>query len=174
MPKQPTPSWKNVKAKLAEFDRPGLLALVQDLYASGKENQAFLHARLGLGLDVLRPYKETLARWLWPDIDQDVSVAKARGAIAAYRKAAGHPAGLAELMVFYCECAAGFCADVGYQDGGYFDALVRMFKSALELAAGLPAPEHRRLMVRLRNVRNLSRGFGYGVGEDIDALLPGG
>ena len=43
--------------------------------------------------------------------------------------------GLAELMVFYCERAAGFCSDVGYQDLGYFDALVRMFEKALKAIA---------------------------------------
>jgi hypothetical protein len=34
--------------------------------------------------------------------------------------------GWVELMVFYCEQAAGFAGDVGLGDGGYFDALVRM------------------------------------------------
>jgi hypothetical protein len=42
--------------------------------------------------------------------------------------AVGEPAGLAELMVFYCEQAAGFCSDIGNDDEGYFDALVRMFE----------------------------------------------
>jgi hypothetical protein len=58
------PSWTDVKAKLASFDRLGLLGLIQDLYAAHKDNQAFLHTRFGLGADVLHPYKETLDRWL--------------------------------------------------------------------------------------------------------------
>ena len=29
-----TPSWSDVKTKLADFDRAGLLGLVQDLYAA--------------------------------------------------------------------------------------------------------------------------------------------
>ena len=62
------PSWTDVKAKLASFDRLGLLGLIQDLYAAHKDNQAFLHTRFGLGADVLHPYKETLDRWLWPDV----------------------------------------------------------------------------------------------------------
>ena len=49
------PSWSDVKDKLADFDCPGLIGLVQDLYATSKENQAFLHSRLGLGDDVLKP-----------------------------------------------------------------------------------------------------------------------
>src|ERR1700683_4038104 len=126
--------------RLASFDRKGLLALIQDLYAAHKDNQMFLHARFGLGEDVLRPYKETLDRWLWPDVlrNQNTSVAKAKQAISSYRKAVGEPAGLAELMVFYCERAAGFCNDLGYQDDGYFVALVSMFEQALKVIAQLP------------------------------------
>ena len=85
-----------------------------------KDNQVFLHTRFGLGEDVLKPYRETLGRWLLPDVlrNQDTSVAKAKQAISSYRKAVGEPAGLAELMVFYCESAAGFSNDVGNQDEG--------------------------------------------------------
>jgi hypothetical protein len=101
-------TWTDVKVALANFDRQGLLGLIQDLYAADKDNQAFLHARFGLGADLLKPYKETLDRWLWPDLHQNASVAKAKQAISSYRKALREPAGLAELMVFYCERAVGF------------------------------------------------------------------
>jgi hypothetical protein len=101
------------------------MGLIQDLYAAQKDNRTFLHTRFGLGEDVLKPYKETLDRWLWPDVmrNQDISVAKAKQAISSYRKAVGEPAGLAELMVSYCENAAGFSNNVGYQDEGYFDGI---------------------------------------------------
>jgi hypothetical protein len=167
------PSWTDVKAKLASFDRLGLLGLIQDLYAAHKDNQAFLHARFGLGDDVFKSYKETLDRWLWPDVlrNQDTSVVKAKQAISSYKKAVGDPSGLAELMVFYCECAAGFCSDVGYQDDGYFDALVRMFDQALKLIAQLSARDRNALMARLDRVRIISHNFGYGVGDDMDSLL---
>ena len=91
---------------------------------------------------VLKPYKETLDRWLWPDVlrNQDTSVVKAKQAISSYKKAIGDSVGLAELMVFYCERAAGFCCDVGYQDDSYFNALVRLFEQVLEIIARyLPA-----------------------------------
>src|SRR6266567_6319044 len=101
------PTWTDVKAKLAGLDRINLMGLVQDLYAAHKDNQTFLHTRFGLGKDVLKPYKETLERWLWPNVlrNQDISVAKAKQAISSYRKAVGEPAGLAELMVFYSNMA---------------------------------------------------------------------
>ncbi len=149
------------------------MGLIQDLYAAHKDNQTFLHTRFGLGEDVLKPYKETLDRWLWPDVlrNQDISVAKAKQAISSYRKAIGEPAGLAELMVSYCENAAGFSNDVGYQDEGYFDTLVQMFEQALKAIQQLPAGDSDALIARLDRVRTISHNFGYGVGDDMDSLL---
>ena len=114
-----------------------------------------IHTRFGLGEDVLEPYKETLDRWLWPDPlrNQDVSVAKAKQAISSYRKAVGEPAGLAELMVYFCESAAGFSNDVGYQDEGYFNALVNMFEQAIRITRQLSAGDRDALIVRLRHFR---------------------
>jgi hypothetical protein len=73
-----------------------LLGLVQDLYTANKDNQAFLHARFGVGADVLRPCKETIERWLWPDVlrNQDTSVAKAKQAISVTERLLASPAGL--------------------------------------------------------------------------------
>jgi hypothetical protein len=167
------PTWTDVKAKLAGLDRIGLIGLIHDLYTADKENQAFLHTRFGLGEDVLMPYKKTLDRWLWPDVlrNQDISVAKAKQAISSYRKAIGEPAGLAELMVFFCESAAGFCNDVGNQDEGYLDALVHMFEQAIKVTRQLSAGDRDALIGRLDRVRTISHNLGYGVGDAMDSLL---
>src|SRR6185503_12496209 len=111
------------------------LGLVHDLYAASKDNQVFLHARFGLGEDVLAPYKKTIGRFLWPDVlrHQNVSVSKAKQAISDYKKAVGELTGVSELTVYYCEQAAGFCQDIGYQDEGYFNALVRVFEQAIKV-----------------------------------------
>ena len=170
---QSQPTWTDVKAKLAGLDRLALTGLLQDLYAASKDNQTILHTRFGLGEDVLKPYKEMLDRWLWPDVlrNQNTSVAKAKQAISSYRKAIGEPGGLAELMVFYCECAVGFCSDICLDDEGYFSALVNMFEQALKVTRQLPADDRDALIVRLGRVRNTSDNFGYGVGDDMDSLL---
>ncbi|MDQ1472107.1 MAG: hypothetical protein QOJ99_3587 [Bryobacterales bacterium] len=162
-----------MKAELAGFDKLGLMGLIQDLYAADKDNQAFLHTRFGLGEDVLEPYKETIDRWLWPDVlrNQNPSVAQATQAVSSYRKAGGDPVGLAELMVFYCEQAAGFCSDIGYQDESYFNALVRMFDQALSVANTLPFGSRDALIRRLDRVCVISHNFGYGVGDDMDSIL---
>ena len=78
------PSWTDLKRQLADFDRPALLTLIQDLYATSKENQVFLHTRFQLGDDILAPYKTVISRWVCPDVtrNQDISVAKAKKVIS--------------------------------------------------------------------------------------------
>jgi|SRR5450432_789253 hypothetical protein len=167
------PTWTDVKAKLDTFDRTALVDLLHHLYSAHQDNQVFLHARFGLGENVLEPYKKTIERCLWPDPfrNQDTSVSKAKQAISHYKKAVGDPAGLTELTVFYCEQAAGYCQDIGYQEEGFFDALVRMFEQALKSAHTLPDDRRDSLIARLDHVREISHGFGYGVGDDMDDIL---
>ena len=112
-------------------------------------------------------------RWLWPDVfkNADTSVAKAKKAITDYKKASGTADGLAELMVFYCERASGFSCDVGLDDEAYLSALVRMFEQALKAVATLPETQRPALWSRLQIVRDRSHDIGYGVSEDMDALL---
>jgi hypothetical protein len=71
---------------------------LQDLYAAGSHNQAFLHARVELGADAMKRCKATIDRWLWADVleNQDSSIGKAMKVIANRKKTVGQPAGLAK------------------------------------------------------------------------------
>lgn len=167
------PSWTNVKVRLQEIDKPGLLSLLQDLYAASKDNQAFLHARLSVRGDVLKAYKDVIDRWLWPDgfKRQDTSVSKAKRAITDYKKAVGLAAGLAELSVYFCERAAGFARDAGLQDESFLDALVRMFHQAVLATLSLPVDQQEPFLARIEVVRQFGRELGYGVGDEMDDLM---
>jgi hypothetical protein len=157
-----THTWSAIKTKLADFDRPGL---IQDLYAASKDNQAFLHTRLAPGVDVLKPFKATITRWINPPkIPAPISVAKAKKAITDYKKAVGRPEDLAELTVFYCEEVFAFLRNVGMEDDGYYDALVRMFEQAVGHALASPVPAQVTFTERLDRVRKLGQDLGWGVG----------
>jgi hypothetical protein len=112
---------------------------------------------VGLGKDALGPYRKTIDRWLWPDAfrGQDTSVSKAKQAISDYKKALVDPEGVAELMVFYCERAAGFSRAVSHDDTAYFDALVRMFQQALETTNILAGNIKSGLLLRLARAQYL-------------------
>lgn len=170
--KKTMPKWSEVKAKLALYDRAGLVRLISDLHGLSRDNQSFLHARLGLGPNPLAPYKATISRWIYPDLHrgQKVSVAKAKKAIADYRKAIGLPDGVAELSVFYCEVASGLISECGFEDERYFTALVRMFDQALSVVATLDTSSRPALLQRLDAVRTVSGAVGGGVKDAMDEL----
>ena len=165
-------SWSDLKAELAQFDRTGLLGLLKDLYALRPENRAFLAARLGVGSDPLSPYKIVISRWIYPDLmrGQDVSVAKAKKAIADYRKAVGRPEGMAELCIFYCEEATRLLGDCGMEDEAYYSALVRMFEQALSVLAELAVAERDEMLKRLDAVRGSLHGTGWGVSDAMNEI----
>ena len=170
--KSASPTWIDVKAALQTFDRAGLLGLLQDLYAGSKDNQAFLHARLSLGHDQLKPYKTMISSWICPDLmrNQPVSVSKANKAIAAYKKAIGHPEGLAELSIFYCEEAFSFLESCGMEDEGYFLALIRMYNQALKYASNLPVASRTGHVERIDKLRSRGRHVGWGVQDELNSL----
>jgi hypothetical protein len=145
---------------------------VKDLYTASKDNQAFLHARLGLGHDQLRPFKTSISRSISPDImkGQPISVSKAKKAIADYKKAIGHPNGMADLSIFYCEEAFGFLESCSMEDEDYFAALIRMYGQSLEFVSSLPLAGRTTYLERLNKLRPRARHVGWGVEEELNSL----
>src|SRR5450755_2236649 len=170
--KNGSPTWNDVKTALLDFDRVGLRGLVQDLYTANKNNQAFLHSRLGLGHDPLQPFKASISRWISPDLmkGQPVSVSKAKKAIADYKKAVGRPAGMAELSIFYCEEAFGFLESCGMDDEKYYAALIHMYGRSLEIVSSLPPAERSTHLERLGRLRSRGRNVGWVVEEEFNSL----
>jgi len=170
--KNASPTWNDVKTVLLEFDRAGLRGLVQDLYTASKDNQAFLHARLGLGHEPLQPFKASISRWKSPDLmkGQPVSVSKAKKAIADYKKAIGRSDGMAELSIFYCEEAVGFLESCSMDDEKYFAALIRMYGRSLEIVSSLPSAERSTYLERLGRLRSRGKNIGWVVEEEFNSL----
>jgi hypothetical protein len=97
-------------------------------------------------------------------------VANAKKAIAGYKKAIGHPEGMAELTTFYCEEVMAFLTSYGMEDEGYYAALIRMFEQALKWAMHLPANSRAPFLDRLHRVREAGRNIGWGVGDELGDL----
>jgi hypothetical protein len=167
-----SPTWSDVRAALLDFDRAGLRGLVQDLYTASKDNQAFLHARLGLGADQLRPFKASISKWISPDLmkGQPISPSKAKKAIADYKKAIGRADGMAELSIFYCEEAFGFLESCGIEDESYFAALIRMYGRSIEFVSSLSPAERTTYIQRLDSLRSRGRNVGWAVEEEFNSL----
>jgi hypothetical protein len=170
--KSTLPSWSAVKMALRSFDRAGLLGLIQDLYAADKNNQAFVHARLGLATDRLAPYKATISRWICPDLmrGQSVSLSKAKKAIADYKRAIGEPAGLTELSIFYCEEAFSFLESCSLEDKRFFVALIRMYDEAAKRILDLPPTERQLHAKRLGKLRSRAMPVGFGIVDELSSI----
>ena len=170
--KNASPTWNDVKSALLDFDSAGLRGLVQDLYSASKDNQAFLHARFGLGQDPLQPFKASISRWISPDLmkGQPISVSKAKKAIADYKRAIGRQDGMAELSIFYCEEAIGFLESCNIDDEKYFVALIRMYGRSLEIVSSLPLTERSTYLERLDRLKPHTRNVGWVVDEAFDGL----
>jgi hypothetical protein len=168
--KSTPPSWADVRASLLKFDRAGLQGLIQDLYVTSKDNRAFLHARFGLGSDLLGPYKANISRWINPDLmkGEPVSISKAKRAIADYEKAIGRPEGLAELAIFYCEVAFSFVESCSFESEKYFAALIRMYDRSVNFVLSLPPAERPTYVERLAKLRSRSKDVGWGVEDELN------
>jgi len=114
-----TPKWSDVKARLVNLNHADILKLVQDMYASSKDNKVFLHTRLNLGVEPMELYKTIISQWINPP-NYRFSVSKAKKAISDYKKAQGRPEVMAELTVFYCEEVFNFFNICGIEDEGLF------------------------------------------------------
>jgi hypothetical protein len=175
--KKSRPTWTAVKAELEDFDRAGLMELVQALYTASKDNQAFMHARFTLGEEPLEPYKATISRHLYPDVfkNQPVSVSKAKKAISDYKKAVGRPEGLAELAIHFCEQGCYFAAEVSMEDESFYHAIMRAYERASILVAAMPAAQREPFAERLAALIPVAGELAWGVqAEFVDcfSVLP--
>ena len=162
--KSSNPTWSDVKAAVVNIDQKQLVKLLSDLYRLSKENQAFLHARFSVGEDPLGPYKKTIDECMYPDIysNKPIQISKAKRAISSYSKAVGDPLGEAELMTFFVECGNNFTVNFGDIDEGFYDALNRMYRQAIDKVLSLPGEQRGEFKDRLEAIMNSSSGIGWG------------
>ncbi len=162
--KSSNPKWSDVKSALINLDQTQLLKLVADLYRFSKENEAFFHARFGVGNDPLAPYKKTIEEYMYPDVygNKPIKISKAKKAISNYTKTVGDPLGEADLMIFFLECGNNFTLDVGDIDEGFYDALNRMYQRAIEKVLALPEEQQEEFRDRLEQIVISSSGIRWG------------
>ncbi len=166
-----SPVWSDVKTRLAEFDRAGLLGLLQDLYGADKNNRTFLHSRLGVGTDPLAVYKKAIESAVSFDWNKPVRLTEARKAVADYRKAIGTPEGMMELQIFFCERAMAFSMEFGFMDDAYANAIATQFAGAAKTLKEVLPPARDEYAARLAAVVDLAGNVGYGLDSELGDLL---
>ena len=176
--KSSNPTGSDVKPTVVNMDQKQLVKLVADLYRVSKENQAFLHARFGVGDDPLAPYKKTIDECMYPDIysNRPIQISKAKRTINSYSKAIGDPLGETELMIFFVECGNNFTVNFGDIDAGFYDALNRMYRRVIQNVLSLPEEQRGGFQERLEKIMDSSSGIGWGyhdmLSEDYYRAFP--
>lgn len=176
--KSSNPTWSDVKSAVVDIDQKQLLKLVADLYRFSKENQAFFHARFGVGDDPIGPYKKTIDECMHPDIysNKPIQIAKAKKAISSYSKAVGDPLGVTELMVFFVERGNSFTVNFGDIDEGFYDSLNGMYRRAIQKVLSLPEEQRSVFRDRLEEIMTSSSGIGWGyhdmISDDYYSAFP--
>ena len=162
--KKKGPTWSEVKAALGDYDKKQLLKLVADLYRLSNENKTFLHSRFGVGDNPLGPYKKIIKDCMYPDIysNKPIQISKAKKTISNYSKAAGDPAGEAELMTYFVECGNKFTVEFEDIDGPFYDALHLMYRQTINKVLNLSKEQQGDFKKRLKAIMDSSSNIGWG------------
>lgn len=172
--KQPA-GWSAVRQHLNTWDKPGLLALIKDLYEAAAENRDFVQARCQAdagGGEVLEKYRGKIVAQFFPARGMGkLKLGEARKAIRDYRKATGDLPGTAELLMTYVENGTRFTHEYGDIDERFYSSV----ESALdELAALLRGPARELyplFSARLAQVEQMTDGIGWGFHDYVGDVV---
>jgi hypothetical protein len=172
--KQRAASWAACKRAIADWPRPGVVALVKELYDLSDDNRRFLHARL---LERLTDYNREEARRKIAKLINATTVFKNRfrhgdvkRVIDQYAKATGDDAGVAVLLVADLSATLETFNEVGDDEilvDHAYASMERLHKTLERLGPSEATP----IVISLQKVAQRWYGrFGYGLSDELDGL----
>lgn len=172
--KQRAASWAACKQVIAKWPRPGVVALVKELYELSDANRRFLHGRLLENLsdsnreDAYRAMAKLLnADAVLRDRFRHIDVKRV---VDQYHKATGDDAGVATLLVADLDATCRVFAEVGdfepLVDHAYA-SMERLHKTLERLESDAARP----IVEKLSHVAERWDGqFGYGLSDELAGL----
>lgn len=160
--------WKTIRSRLGKVSQRDLIGLIKEFYELNAQNQLFLEARFSNQNAGLEKYKHIIEKSICPSEPwkKDVSLPTGRKAISDYKKAAGDPAGLLELMIYYCECRVNFTLEFGDIDERFYMSIKSMFANALKLLQ--KHPEYKDdFLSRIEEIIRRTQGMGWGFHDTL-------
>ena len=173
MVREKNPTWKDVKAVLAEKEKPELLKLIADLYSSSVDNRSFIHTRYSIGGKSLEPYRTIISESLYPDVytNKQIRLSIGKRAISDYLKATKDKIGQLELMVHYLESGNQFTVDFGDIDERFYSSLESMFDRIIAALRKQPSNIQEQYLSRLEDVVVSARCIGWGYHDYISDVF---
>ena len=167
------PTWKDVKAVLAEKEKSELLKLIADLYSSSVNNKSFIHTRYSIGGKSLEPYRSIISESLYPDVykNKPIRLSVGKKAVSDYFKATKDKTGQLELMVHYLESGNRFTVDFGDIDEQFYSSLESMFDRILAALRKQPTNIQEQYLSRLEDVVESAGNIGWGYYDYISDVF---
>lgn len=160
--------WKVIRSKLEKISPHDLVGVIKELYDLNAQNELFLETRFGNRHAGFEEYKLIIEESICPSEPwhRDVSLSTGRKAISDYKKAVGDPAGLLELMIYYCECGVNFTLQFGDIDERFYMSLESMYASVLKLLQ--KHPEHKdEFFKRVKDILRRTQNMGWGFHDTL-------
>jgi hypothetical protein len=172
--KQRAASWAACKRAISDWPRPGVVALLQELYHLSDDNRRFLHSRL---LEQLTDYNREDARRALAKLISPTAVfndrfrhSDAKRIIDQYAKATDDDAGVADLLIADIDMTLETFNEVGDDvplvDHAYA-SIERLHKTLERLHPDVARP----LVEQLARVSTRwANRFGYGLSDELKGL----
>ena len=111
-------SWSNVKTRLAGFDRPELIGIIQNLYKANSANRRVLHARFVPDAAALETYRKLVEDAVAPDplSQRPIRLRDASTVITEYKRSTADLPGVVDLLLTFVESGTEQAADLGVGD----------------------------------------------------------
>ena len=167
--------WSAVRQHLNTWDKPGLLALVKNLYEASAENRDFVQARCQAdagGGEVLEKYRGKIVTQFFPARGiGKLKLGEARKAIRDYRKATGDLPGTAELLMTYVENGTRFTREYGDIDERFYSSVESALDELAALLRGAARELYPKFSARLASAEAMTSGIGWGFHDYIGDVV---
>jgi hypothetical protein len=171
MSEKKSAGWQNVRRQLDDWSKPGLIALVKDLYDASPDNRDFLRARFQAEENAgtaLEKYRRKIVEQFFPARgDGKLKLAEARKAIRDYRKATGNLAGTIDLMLTYVENGTEFTHQFGDINESFYNSLESVLNEMAQLLMREGSELYPQFRERLQRLATHADGIGWGYGDAL-------
>ena len=167
--------WSAVRQQLTTWEKPALLALVKDLYATSDVGRDLVNARCQPAESteaILEKYRRKIVEQFFPARGfGKLKLGEARQAIRDYRKATGNIPGTAELLMTYVENGAEFTQQFGDIDERFYNSVESALNELAALLRGEARDMYARFADRLAKTEERASGIGWGFGDCVSDVV---
>jgi hypothetical protein len=131
-----TPTWSQVKVKLAALDKDDLLKLIRDLYRLNADNRIYLLTNLEMQISsaLVERYRRAIRREFNPDRGfPRLDIGNARKQLDEFKKACADLRSVVDLVVYYIEQGVACTNQYGDIDAPFYNSLESAFSEAITM-----------------------------------------